>query len=175
MCVSKHVCVILVSAGGAFQVHVCACVCVCECVCALTNGRPREKPTLPISLSSPPNSKPPIPFLDARYLMLYPSHSLEIWHSGGFCGGPLRILHPLWQEKGAILRLPRSTCASGYKHHDCYVTMLQCQIRGRGTGKAGERKAPTQGTQGKKTEKSVAVIFSPVFPLSVAGNLYASN
>ena len=34
--------------------------------------------------------------------------------------------------------------------------MLQCQIWGRGTGNAGEWKALTQGTQGKKTEKSVA-------------------
>jgi len=33
-------------------------------------GRPREKPTLPVNLSSPPNSKPPIPHLNAKYLML---------------------------------------------------------------------------------------------------------
>jgi hypothetical protein len=33
-------------------------------------GRPREKPTIPVNLSSPPNSKPPIPHLNAKYLML---------------------------------------------------------------------------------------------------------
>ena len=33
-------------------------------------GRPREKPTLPVSLTSPPNSNPPIPHSNARYLML---------------------------------------------------------------------------------------------------------
>jgi len=34
--------------------------------------------------------------------------------------------------------------------------MLQCQIWGRGTGIASGWKALTQGTQGKKTERSVA-------------------
>ena len=33
-------------------------------------GRPREKPTLPIALSTPHNSKP-IPHRNAKYLMLY--------------------------------------------------------------------------------------------------------
>ena len=35
--------------------------------------------------------------------------------------------------------------------------MLQCRIWGRGTRNAGEWEALTQGTQGKKTEKSVAL------------------
>ena len=52
--------------------------------------------------------------------------NLAFW---GVLWGPLRILHPLWQEKDAFLRLPRSTCASGYKHHKCCVTMLQGRIR----------------------------------------------
>ena len=34
--------------------------------------------------------------------------------------------------------------------------MLQGRIWGRGTGKAGEWEALTQGTQGKKAEKAVA-------------------
>jgi hypothetical protein len=34
--------------------------------------------------------------------------------------------------------------------------MLQYKIWGRGTGNAGEWEALTQGTQGKKTDKSVA-------------------
>ena len=51
-------------------------------------GRSHEKPTLPVPLSSTPNSKHPIPHLNARYLMLYLNHwhLLENWHSGGFCG-----------------------------------------------------------------------------------------
>jgi len=51
-------------------------------------GRPRYQPTLPVSISSPPNSKPPISHPNANYLMLYLNHwhLLEIWHSGGFCG-----------------------------------------------------------------------------------------
>ena len=86
----------------------------------------------------------------------------------------MRILYPLWQGRGAFLRLPRSISASGYKHFKCYVTMLQCRIWGRGTGNAGEWKALTQGTQGKKRRlcRSIpASIFLPVFPLSVAGKL----
>ena len=45
---------------------------------------------------------------------------LAFW---GVLWGPLRILHPLWQGKGAFLKLPRSTSASGYEHYKCYVTM----------------------------------------------------
>ena len=65
-----------------------------------------NKPPQPVLLSSPPDSKPPIPHLNARYLMLYLNHLLEIWHYGGFCGAPVRNLHPLWQGKGAFLELP---------------------------------------------------------------------
>ena len=45
---------------------------------------PKSPQTVPINSSF--NSKPPIPHLNARYLMLYPSHwhLLEIWRSGGF-------------------------------------------------------------------------------------------
>jgi len=50
--------------------------------------------------------------------------------------------------------------------------MLQGQIWGRGTGKAGEWEVLTQGTQGKKAGKSCfsvpAASFSPVFALRVA-------
>ena len=69
------------------------------------------------------------------YLMLYLDH----------------ILHPLWQGEGAFLKLPQSTSASGYKHYKCYITMLQCLIWGRGAENAGEWKALTQGTKGKRT------------------------
>jgi hypothetical protein len=34
--------------------------------------------------------------------------------------GPVRILHPLWQGKGAFLKLPWSTSAS-FKHYKCYI------------------------------------------------------
>jgi hypothetical protein len=37
-------------------------------------GRPPEKPTLPVSLTSPPNSNPPVPHLNARYSMLNLNH-----------------------------------------------------------------------------------------------------
>ena len=49
---------------------------------------PPWKPALPVSLSSPPNSKPPIPHLNAKYFMLHLNHwhLLGIWHFGGFCG-----------------------------------------------------------------------------------------
>jgi len=75
--------------------------------------------------------------------------NLAFW---GVLWGPLRILHPLWQGKGAFLRLPRSTSASGYKQYKFYIAILQCRIRGRGTGKACEWEALTQRTQGEKTE-----------------------
>ena len=66
--------------------------------------------------------------------------------------GPVRILHPIWQGKGAFLKLPRSTSASGYKHYKCCITMLQGQIWDRVTGKSGEWEALTQGAQGEQTE-----------------------
>jgi hypothetical protein len=53
--------------------------------------------------------------------------------------------------------------------------MLQCQIWGRGTGNAGEWKALTQGTQGKRGKicRSIpAASFGPVFALRVAAKLY---
>ena len=75
---------------------------------------------------------------------------------GGVLWGPLRILHPHWQGKGAFLRLPRSTSASGYKHYNFCITMLQYQIWGRGAENAGEWKALTHGTKGETKEKSVA-------------------
>jgi len=44
----------------------------------ILEGRPRENPTLPVSFSSrdrsPPSSKPPIPHLNARYLVLFLNH-----------------------------------------------------------------------------------------------------
>jgi hypothetical protein len=66
------------------------------------------------------------------------------------------IMHPLWQEKGAVLNLQQLTTTSGYKHNRCRVTMLLCQVQGRGIGNTCEWEARTQGTQGKKTETSVA-------------------
>jgi hypothetical protein len=65
-------------------------------------------------------------------------------------------LHPLWQGKGAFMKLPRSTTASGYKHYKCYITILPCRVWGRGTGNACKWEALTLGTQGEKTEESVA-------------------
>jgi len=96
---------------------------------------------------------------------------LAFW---GVLAGTLRILHPLWQGKGAFLRLPQSTSASKYKHYKCHITMLQCQIWGRGTGNAGEWKALTQGTQGKKAEAVAPYLLrvSSQNFLSVAAKLY---
>ena len=64
-------------------------------------GRPHQQFTQPVSFSSPPNSKPPIPHLNARYLMLYWSHwhLLEIRHSGGFCGACCVICIHFGREK----------------------------------------------------------------------------
>ena len=130
-------------------------------------GCPRGKPTLLVSFSSPPNSKPPIPHLNVKYLMLSKSlilaGNLASW--GVLCG-PLRILHPLWQGKGPFLRLLRLTSASGYKHYKCYISMLQCQIWGKGTENAGEWKALTQGTKGKKRKfcrSNTCFEFNPGF------------
>jgi len=41
---------------------------------AVTKGCPHEQPPRPVSLSSPRNSKPPIPYPNPRYLMLYLNH-----------------------------------------------------------------------------------------------------
>jgi hypothetical protein len=76
--------------------------------------------------------------------------NLAVW---ALLWGPARILHPLWQGKGAFLNLHRWISASGYVHYKCCITMLQCQIWGRGTGNAGEWEALTQETGGKKTGK----------------------
>ena len=67
--------------------------------------------------------------------------------------------------------LPRSTYASGYKHYKCYITMLQCRIRGRGTGIAGEWEALTQGTGegGEICHSTLAASFSPLCVTRVAG------
>jgi hypothetical protein len=62
-----------------------------------------------------------------RYLMCVISKSLTFAKNLAFwwvLWGPLRILHPLWQGKGAFLKLPRSTSASGNKHNKCYITTL---------------------------------------------------
>ena len=37
-------------------------------------GRPQGWLTQTVPISYPPNSKPPIPHLNARYLKLYPNH-----------------------------------------------------------------------------------------------------
>jgi len=62
--------------------------------------------------------------------------------------GPAAYFAPILAGKRCALRLPRSTSASAYKHYKCYITMLQCQIWGRGTGNAGEWKALTQRQRG---------------------------
>ena len=55
--------------------------------------------------------------------------------------------------------------------------MLQCQIWGRGTGNAGEWKALTQGTNGKKKNLPLHTCFqfNPGFPSQRCWQLYASN
>jgi hypothetical protein len=75
--------------------------------------------------------------------------NLAFW---GAVWGPGRILHPLWQGKGAFLKLPRLTSASGYKLYECIITMQLCRVWGRCTGNVGEWEALTQGAQAEKTE-----------------------
>jgi hypothetical protein len=77
---------------------------------------------------------------------------LAFW---GVLWGPLRTLHPLWQGKGAFLRLPRSTSASGYKHYYCYITMLQCLGQGYWECRRVEGTHTSKG-QGENEYKSVA-------------------
>jgi len=118
-------------------------------------------------ISFPPNLKPPIPHLNARYLKLYLNrwHFLEIGILGGSVG-PGAYFAPTLAGKRCISEVaPIDLCASGYKHYKCCITMLQGRIWDRGTGKAGEWEALTQGTQGKKTKicRSIpAASFSPV-------------
>ena len=133
-----------------------------HCSSSPIKGRPRENPTLPVSLSSSPNSKPPIPHLNARYLMLhlYHWHLLKIWHSGGFCGARCVFCTHCWQGKGAFLRLPRSTSASGYKHCKCYITMPVSNL---GQGYWECRRV--EGTHTKTIHKLVARAFLPLFKL----------
>jgi len=52
--------------------------------------------------------------------------------------------------------------------------MLQGRIRGRGTGKAGEWEALTQGTQGKKRNLSIHTCceFLPGFCSQICGARY---
>jgi hypothetical protein len=66
---------------------------------------PMYNPPKPVSLKSPPNSKPPIPckMLDVVSKPLTYAGNLAIW---GVLWGPVRILHPLWQGKDAFLKLP---------------------------------------------------------------------
>jgi len=47
--------------------------------------------------------------------------NLAFW---GVLWGPVRNTHPLWQGKGAFMKLTRSTSVSGYKH--CIYVILQC-------------------------------------------------
>ena len=42
---------------------------------------------------------------------------------GGSVGPGAYFAPTFWQEKGAFLKLPRSTSASGYKHYECYIRM----------------------------------------------------
>ena len=87
--------------------------------------------------------------------------------------GPGAYLAPTFAGKGAFLNLNRSTSASGYQLFRCYVTMLQCRIRGRGTGNAGEWESLTQGTQGEKTKtcrSTPASRFSQFFAFRDAAN-----
>ena len=85
---------------------------------------PTPKSSSKVPISCPPNLKPLIPHLNARCLILSKpltfAVNLAFWEA---VWGPVRILHPLCQGKGAFLKLPRSTSASGYKHYKCYLTM----------------------------------------------------
>jgi len=62
---------------------------------------PRQKSPQTVPISNSPNSKPPIPHLNARYLKLCPNHwhLLEVWHSGEFCGARCVICTHCGREK----------------------------------------------------------------------------
>ena len=77
----------------------------------------------------------------------------------GVLWGLVRILHPLWQGKGAFLNLPRSTSASGYKHNKCRITMLQCRIWDRGTENASASPWPQTYTRvAKRIIKDIKIL-----------------
>ena len=136
---------------------------------------PKSPQTVPISCS--PNLKPPIAHLNAKYLIFL---SKTLTFSGDLAVQYMCVyfasnMHPLWQGKGAFLKLPRSTFASGFRHYKCCITMLQGRVWGRDTGKAGKWEALTQGTQGKKAEKTVSphlLRVSARFLLSEFGSKY---
>jgi len=92
----------------------------------------------------------------------------------GAVWGPVRILHPLWQEKGAFLKLPRLTSASGYKHYKCCITMLQGRIWGRVLGKPASGRHSHKGHRGKRQILSLhnCCEFSPRLSAQSCGQKY---
>ena len=132
-----------------------------------------NKPPQLVSLSSPPISEPPIPHPNARYLMLYLKrwHLLEIWHSGGFCGARCVFCTHSDREKEHFWSCPDRPLLQDVSIINV-ITMLQCQIWGRGTGNVGKWEAlKTRGTGGK--DRNVchsipAAGFSPISAPRVA-------
>ena len=148
------------------------------CCDLFTPASPHEQFTQPVSLNSPPNLTPPIPHLNAKYLVLYLNrwHFLEIWHSGGFCGARCVFCTRFGRKKvhfwGCLDRpLLQDISIINYK---CYITMLQCQIWCRGAGNACEWKALTQGTKGKRENMSLHTCFEfdPGFSSQSCGQIH---
>ena len=101
------------------------------------------------------------PYTSSECKILYDIISEPLTFAGnsafwGAVWGPVRILHPLWQGKGAFLMLPRSTSASGYKIKN--VVFQCCRVKfGAGVlGKPASGRHSHKGHRGKR-QKSVAL------------------
>ena len=90
---------------------------------------------------------------------------------GGSVGPGAYFAPTFWQEKGAFLKLPRSTSASGYKHYECYVIMPQSNL-GQGYWECLQVGGTHTKDTGEKENKYCSIPaagFSPVFVPIVAG------
>ena len=123
------------------------------CVCIY--GRPRAKVTPNRANKLFTQSKAPYTSSECKILD-FVSNSLTFAVNLAFWGavwGPVCILHPLWQGKGAFMKLPRSTSASGYEHYKCCVTMLQGRFWGRILGKPASGRHSHKGHRGRRWNK----------------------
>jgi len=142
-------------------------------------GPPREKPTLPFSLSSPPNPKPPIPHLNAKYFMLYLNHwhLLEIWHSGGVCGARCVFCTHFGREKVHFWGCPNRPLLQDISIIN--VIKQCCNVKfGAGVlGMPASGRHSHKGQRGKDKNLSLHTCFefNPGFFLSVLLAIYTSQ
>ena len=139
---------------------------------------PVQPPPKTGPISFPPNLKPPIPHLNARYLKLYLNrwHFLEIGILGGSVG-PGAYFAPTLAGKRCISEVaPIDLCfrISGYKHYKCCITMLQGRIWGRVLGKPASGRHSHKGHRGKRQILSLhnCCEFSPRLSAQSCGQKY---